>query len=759
MKLSYNKIIIAAVLAVASSGKSEAAPGDSIVVDSAYSFNAIDHLMQRPAVMPKFEKKKFLDRFFISAEGGMTWMRSTPDGFRDWSSGYRAGLLFGDWMTPVHGWRVGLNAGRHTGANGNNPVFVGGSLDYLMNLSALMRGDDYSRKFDVIGVAGVELQGLHLPGKKYIAAGARIGLQARWYATPSTFFFVEPRMGVYSDNIDDVKTWHHYDLQPSVMLGLGYRITRTGVWSRSIDNSEFVGDRFSDNLFAGVGATVAGFTNNPKNIRDQASWFCGGFIGKWFAAHSGLRLQFNGGKINDKNAANRWAAIFDLDYLANINSIVNGYDSDRKFETNVALGLSLMAVRTTKKEFCQGVHAGLQGVWNVSRNVGIYVEPHVRVFNSKIMGQNLSRRYISMPSLSVGLIYRNRPSRQRDLSELLRQEREDFEKANKYYMSASAGIFGRTTGWVPAFMSTVSFGSWFTPQVGWRFNLGADNYEAKNNPFRSVYVGADLMTSLSTLALGYDPSRVFDLRAFAGLTAGMARYRDRGGILHKMIYGPEVGLHAAFRVSKNFELFVEPMAQLLKIPQYRHSLNPQWRIAAGITYRLGRDENQVRDAEANKTRDFVFAGFGSGIYSETMFTGRMPIAFEFGAGRWLNGMSGVQLTGKFLNVNNGIHQQDISALTLDYLLNISSIFNDGMHMERFNILGILGAGVGWSNNEGSHMGLAGKVGLQARWSVSKHIDITLTPAVTGWTKGVMGQYAAHRVSASGTLTAGLVYNF
>ncbi len=101
----------------------------------------------------------------------------------------------------------------------------------------------------------------------------------------------------------------------------------------------------------------------------------------------------------------------------------------------------------------------------------------------------------------------------------------------------------------------------------------------------------------------------------------------------------------------------------------------------------------------------------------------------------------------------------VYSATLDYLLNISALLNDGKRSNHINIIGIVGAGAGWTNVEDSSVSFAGKIGLQARWSVSDRIDLTLTPSVTGCTKGMLGSLNVHSKSAAATLTAGVVYNF
>ena len=74
--------------------------------------NALDYVLQKPAMNEKFKKKRFGDHLFIAPEAGVTFMRGNSP-FWYHSYGGRVGLTVGDWLTPVHGLRLGLNAGVH----------------------------------------------------------------------------------------------------------------------------------------------------------------------------------------------------------------------------------------------------------------------------------------------------------------------------------------------------------------------------------------------------------------------------------------------------------------------------------------------------------------------------------------------------------------------------------------------------------------------------------------------------------------------
>ena len=216
------------------------------------TMNALDYVLQRPNPNPRFETKKFGDHLFLSGSIGPDWMRSN-DGATGIGSetGMRAEISVGDWLTPVHGWRFTLGAGRHSGVDGSKPYFLGASIDYMMNLSALVRGEKPSRRFEIMALGGVELEALHKSGAgTKMAAGLHIGFQPRLYLSNTTYLFLEPRFGFYSDNLDLVSTWHRFDWNASLLIGLGYRINPRPGFHR--DNSLFDSERFGDNMFISV---------------------------------------------------------------------------------------------------------------------------------------------------------------------------------------------------------------------------------------------------------------------------------------------------------------------------------------------------------------------------------------------------------------------------------------------------------------------------------------------------------------------------
>lgn len=741
----------------------QAASGEPVAIDS--TMNALDYVLQRPAPAHKFTDKRFGDHLFISVDAGPDMMRSNTNltGASSSAVGYRAGISIGDWITPVHGWRIGINAGRHHGVNDTKPFFAGVSLDYMMNLSALLRGDNPSRRFELIGIMGLEGEALHRDGHRlWGAAGARIGLQPRVYVTPSTYIYLEPRIGIYTDALDDVKTWHRYDWNASVMVGLGYRMT--GGRGLNVDNSLFVNHHFRDNMFIGVSGGVSVLGNNMSDLRDRIGAIGLLSVGKWFSAPAGLRLSVGGAELRQPGEDRRYAAITDLDYLWNLNSAFVGYNPDNKIETNVVLGATALYRSGEGKKFYPGLHAGLQGIWKVSPSVGLYLEPNVRVFDKDIAKTNSS--VALMPGVNIGVIYRFNNTERYDIYRSSFDYTE-FLASRRYFFDLLGGVLMRSRTWHPNCAVSLGFGKWFTPESGWRVNGEIESVREQTN-YRSISLSADYLLSLSTLAAGFDNDRRFDLDAFIGITGGGANY-NRGH--NSLIWGPRAGLRSRISISNSVDIILEPQVLMLSIPDYIHRYTPEVRMLAGVSYKLNRTKSEHANTGLpsgglsgyENFRPFINLFGGPMLYSESISHPILrKVSWGFGAalGGWFTDASGIQLAYSHDRLPFSTRDnQDIRTISLDYMLNLTNVFT-GETDRRFEIIPILGVGYAWGSNKESKNSVAIDGGVRASYRLSRNLDLTLTPMVTIWQPHLNGNRSnTHHFMGVGRLPLGVSYRF
>ena len=363
-------------------------------------FNGLDYMLQKPAKNETYVQKRVGDHLFVSGETGLVMDRSAGSLFVTPGLGLRVGATVGDWFTPVHGMRVGLNAGLHNGLGGVNPYFAGVSADYLMNITALLRKDNPARMFELIGVAGGEYQLLYRRGDWTHAGGFRLGMQTRFNFSPLTFFYLEPRVGIYTDGIDGIKTWMRYDWEASLMAGLGYRLL-----SAPVRRHEPFWGAGQGLFLSAAGGAAATLTSASNFLLDPGATAMVS-IGEQFTPVSALRLSgllryLKTGKMYDKESFG-----LQLDYLFNMHALFGGYDPARVFELSGLVGAGYHSVAVDDKLNTRwSVGAGLHGEFRLSGHWGVFVEPRVDVFSNGSWGDELSA-VDPLPSVLAGFTYR-----------------------------------------------------------------------------------------------------------------------------------------------------------------------------------------------------------------------------------------------------------------------------------------------------------------------------------------------------------------
>lgn len=721
-------------------------------------YNALDYRLQKVAPNENFSNKRFGDHLFITVEGAPTFThRSEGQLIGRPDLGARGGFSIGDWFTPVHGMKLGINAGARKEHGVRKHAFGGVSLDYLMNISALAHKYDPDRMFELIGVAGIEYQRRFKGPSHGNAFGGHLGLQARFNITRSTFLYIEPRLGLYSDGVNSKSSWQRYDWEGAVMFGLGYRIA-PGIkrFTSRLDNQSSYDNTFYG-ISAGVNSTIqSGMTNFKDLIGPVGSLY----IGKWASTISGWRLSGTVGSFGKRNNGHPKYAAAEIDYLFNINSAVNGFNPESRFNTNVFIGPVAAVTSRNSSKIRLGAAVGLQGVIDLTRNLQLVIEPKAMLFNRHFI--NNSQRVNVLGSLNIGFQYRLG----RFSDDLVKYDftgsLEDFMASNKMFMTFSAGLLSHKSTWGKNATGSIGFGKWFSPLSAWRLTLNGDYFNSKPR-YGAATVHADYMFSLTNLFCGYNPDRVFDLIVTGGLHAGAARYK---GGFHG-VYGGQGGLQARFNVSENIDIFLEPQLMATKAKGYIYSLDPNWRMMLGFNYKFGNrkktDRAKWTSSEDGEKQNYVSVLGGPGLFSESVRTSMVKKVcggIDVVAGHRFTSVSSVQagLGYDFIGRRRGT-EIGIGTLHADYLLDATQLF-DYNPDRKFHLSGLVGVGMGWSNYHKSSIGLAAQVGLQLKWRVTSDLDILVEPRGTFWQPRVCNIPGnTHHFTGAGKLMMGLSYKF
>lgn len=571
-----------AACALAASGQTEEIvveeTVDSTTVENT-GFNALDYVLQKPNHNQYFESKSFGDRMFLSAEAGPGWLHNPVRRFYFPETDVKFGISAGDWVTPVHGWRIGINGGYHHMTPKKRPYFVGLSADYLANLTSLVRGDNPYRKFEVIGSAGLEYQLLHHDNDNTNLFGMRLGLQFRANLNRSVFVYVEPRGGVYFGNAIDRSSAYRYRVEPSIMFGIGYRCP-SGQARRNA-SERFISRGFEENMFYELsgGWTDLKSRDGHKGLFTDRNMSARFSVGKWFNSVSALRLTGSYGKLD----YDRSFIMTDLDWVWNISSAWFGFRRSDLFQLDLSAGVSGIYVSNTAARFYPGLKVGLQGTFNVTPNWGIFIQPDLHMFGRKFPSDLDDRKILS--SLHVGVRYTVGDYKYDYESNLATFRKPESKKS---FISAAGGPAKYNNGYGLGWAAQLGFGRWFTPMSAWRVTIDAQNFPESFFEQRNISLGADYILSLSSALSGYDPDRFFDVSGSVGVY---------GGLSHCTTYLPQnsttrfmasfkASLLWSFRLAKSWRAVIETqaLANNLPIPNGMHQLRPEMRLLLGAHY-------------------------------------------------------------------------------------------------------------------------------------------------------------------------------
>lgn len=738
-----------------------------VPTDTTIGFNALDYVLQKPLGARQFPDsiRGFGKHFFITAEMGPQWINQ-PNSFLHYNGPTPlAGLTVGSWFTPVHGLRMTFGVGYHDTFNGVHLATGRVGLDYMMNLTSLLSGYDPSRPFEVIATAGGEAMMQYRQGKRNLVLGGRLGMQLRWNMTPSTFMYLEPRFGVYTDNIDRYHTWQRYDRYAALMFGFGYRMVPS--WMRHKSAFGYQNESWRQGIFYGFGGLAGASINGGTYRHPRENVGIGGnaFIGKRFSAVSSLRLNFMGStagrtqKTNQRNGV----LIADLAYQLNINSLLNGYDPRRAVELNFLVGPSLAVPNHHRQNIYPGIGAGLQGVVNIDENWGLFLEPYLRIYGREF-AWNAAHRVNAFANLSLGVRYMISTYR----SPLTRKynydaNREDWLRGNDFFISVAAGLSSRgfsVTDLVDYSRSpagSIYLGKWFSPASAWRLGLNT-NYRDVKRRYMDLTASLDYMLNLSALSMGWNERRVLDLSLIAGVEAGDAYYYGR----NKIIAGAHGGVQARFNLSRTIGLYVEPQFGLKRLPGWKsRNINAESRVLLGLVYKLGGSPDRSA-SPISPLRSYVSVAGGSSMASETTILHRLfrfGAAFDASVGCWLAPFNALQvgIEAEMVPMRKG--HISVGTLHADYLLDLVQVMNPD-RSRRFGVIPHVGAGVAFSDVKNSGLGWSLRGGVRLNWRVTDRLDLFVDPTITVWQPKIeRTSFNSRHFAGTGKMYLGAAWRF
>lgn len=709
---------------------------------NAQDYGALKYAIQKVPGNERFPKgERFSEHMFFST-GISPFMILTNGNMGNKSISLSGNMMVGKWLTPVHGLRIGLQAGYiPTKKNFDTKTkLFGGTIDYLMNISALAYKYDYNRFFEVVGVAGIDLGTSWVDNNHAFYGGGHLGLQTKFHVSPTVDFFVEPRLLLYTDGVDQIKSWRGYKAGVGLMAGVTYNIVPMNLRRSTIP---FNTTSFLNNTFMSFSTGVASLITRPidlmgslKNVGPNVNVG----MGKWFTPASGVRLSVGGGvsgwtkDYKDEHFKHITARV---DYLLNLNSIAAGYDAERFFNLIAIAGLnySLSKVAAKEANFSPGVNVGVQGNFRLNRSMNVFVEPRASFYKNTFAAGSGYKKMDILAELNVGVNYNALPRNE------IRERNVDFDNSNFFNNIFITTGFGAQQLISKKMLKNldrigmkgaIGIGKWFTPTSGARLTVEGGflgSYAKRKDRHIMGAFSADYLWNITAAMSGYNPERKVGLIGSIGMNAAYVSKMNKG-----IQPGVNIGLQGLWHLNDFIGIYVEPQVRL-----YGDDFAPGnagfatkdilGSINAGVQFNMQTYDKiayhqQMKESDKNM---FFSVAAGPSTFFNKHVLSNMGVSSQVAVGKWYSPLSGWRAGLGIGRVSNkrAVSYIDIS---LDYMMDLGTLAR-GYDADRFfTLIGLAGVNIGTSYTQ-SKFGVIGgaNVGLQGRFRINDQLDLFAEP--------------------------------
>ena len=525
-------------------------------------FNAKDYLMQKryiPAGKPWNEKEKWRN-LSIGISGGA----SRLVGSGSWLPLMKEiGISAAYDVSSFNSFRATL-----TGAANNMQKRVGLELDHIFRIQDYVMGWHENKPFSIDMVWGIGGYGVKPQNEEMkIAYGLHGGLIFSRRMGRNMEIFVEPRLNLYSDEIDALVSDKRYDLGFQVMAGLKYRFNGYRY------KQEFTRDVLDNFFYEGYFGASGDFSNRTwSSLKMKTLGPTAGLsLGKWlypigFRASMFAGFRYVPGPTTVGRSEEPFAGAR-LEGMINLNSFLNLDVTDPRFELNIAGGyeLGLLAHRgggvyASKIRPFHGPTVAIQPVFFIRPDWGVFAQARwsSSQYNQSFTDGRVEHRNMMNLNLEFGVQYRRRYEEMEKKKGLHKFEPYNFVSAQVganfplhnpgLSMSALMNALGQ--------QFALSLGRRYSPYAAIRTSLEAARYKGSKMSSYPLSVSADFMVDAVALSAGYNSERVVSFLPFAGIVY------THHETMEENYFGVQGGADLTFRINDKWGIFLEGAVRL-----------------------------------------------------------------------------------------------------------------------------------------------------------------------------------------------------
>lgn len=247
MQMSKNQYILSPILVMisiitftqdASAQKKDAKHSDKSALD--YSYQSIE----RWTGSRFSEAVTFFDRSYLSFDMGITKMWGISDMVEGASIGILSNISFGHWIAPIHGLEVNFSIGaipyaswtldsQQKGAYSPDLTkYWAVGLTYMVHLSSYASKSERSKRWELIGLAGVDLRQY----EKY-SLEANVGMRLQYNVDPRIGIYLEPTISLFNNKLDKQSS-QKFTAQVTPSISLGFSVHFNNIQKNNKEHKE-----------------------------------------------------------------------------------------------------------------------------------------------------------------------------------------------------------------------------------------------------------------------------------------------------------------------------------------------------------------------------------------------------------------------------------------------------------------------------------------------------------------------------------------
>ncbi len=524
-----------------------------------------------------------------------------------------------------------------------------GHLDYMLNLTNLVRGYKHDRHLTFSGFAGLGIRNLEIQKGQYaytkMAPMALLGAQIDYRLHNGISFYLEPWTSVALSN----KHMHEYEFGYGLNAGMSLDMNDAHIY----------------------GPAVGGIRHKDWSLKPARHLFFGAASGYSIGRHKGMNTSYlpmaayMGYKITPvqslrlrgmymkaiKHTEQSARVSGHIDYMLNLTNLFSGYRPNRVFQIKNFVGLGIehqgSHIHPLRDEFSTVATGGFNANVRIKNGLGIFVEPQVALYNKWRESADMDIHGSVLAGLNLDLesIHAYHPSfgtHSKNWNPFF------FER---FFAGVSYGcinMLNSQIGTTP--MASLLLGYKVSPIHSWRLRAMFNHNNDYMTPRRRLSTSLDYMFNMSNMLNEYNPKRRLNISGVLGV--GL-RYNEilkemwvhEGEIIPSKL-GLQVtgGLNASYTITPGIDVFVEPTIGMaiggLSTMEHRYLLG----VNGGLIASLQSDVKTYREARHTMSHRFFYEG-AMGLIMPTNVSATQNVqgySIDGRMGLWINSVLGLR---------------------------------------------------------------------------------------------------------------------